>query len=416
MKQYIGARYVPKIATPYAWDINATYEPLTIVGYLGNSYTSKKTVPAGTQISNEEYWALTSMTSGDVEQLRQEVMDLSGEVAGVDADIQKLNGQVSTINGEVQTLKTEVAQLENTVTDLVSRKYWLVIGDSYMGRGTTPLATLIKQYAEIDPNVTVNVIYAGGGGFTRTDSSAFNAQLNSWYSGNTDNAKRVTDILVCGGANDQLSVSTIVSSIRTFCSRARTLCPNAKVHIADMSLSYDPQYKNQIYNVFKFYKQGAGECGAGFVENLAYTMHWRPYLESDLVHPNNTGVLMLAQSIASYIGGDDSAAMQVYSQVNNSITGLRVETFQTLNNGTVTTQVTFNLANITTGTYEVPISNPIPVPGNSLQLRAQASSGGASINAIYDPVGEKITVTVAGSNPPNGEFTGPSAAYMTLLM
>ena len=57
--QYVGARYVPMFAEPIDWDITKAYSPLTIVYYQGNSYTSKQSVPTGTDINNDTYWALT---------------------------------------------------------------------------------------------------------------------------------------------------------------------------------------------------------------------------------------------------------------------------------------------------------------------------------------------------------------------
>ena len=69
--KYVGARYVPLFAEPAEWNINSTYEPLTIVLNEGNSYTSKQFVPVGIQIDNEEYWALTGNYNAQVEQYRQ---------------------------------------------------------------------------------------------------------------------------------------------------------------------------------------------------------------------------------------------------------------------------------------------------------------------------------------------------------
>ena len=57
-RQYVGARYVPKFANPIEWDSNRSYEALEIVTYLNNSYTSKKPVPVGTDITNGEYWVV----------------------------------------------------------------------------------------------------------------------------------------------------------------------------------------------------------------------------------------------------------------------------------------------------------------------------------------------------------------------
>lgn len=68
---YVGARYVPIFAGE--WDATKTYEPLTIVMWQGNSYTSKTFVPAQTEISNEDFWALTGNYNAQVEVYRQEV-------------------------------------------------------------------------------------------------------------------------------------------------------------------------------------------------------------------------------------------------------------------------------------------------------------------------------------------------------
>ena len=63
--QYIGARYVPKFYEnsdgTEEWRAGVEYEPLTIVTYNGNSYTSKKPVPSniGNPSDNPSYWAAT---------------------------------------------------------------------------------------------------------------------------------------------------------------------------------------------------------------------------------------------------------------------------------------------------------------------------------------------------------------------
>lgn len=78
--KYVGARYVPLFADPAEWNINNTYEPLTIVLNEGNSYTSKQYVPVGIQIDNEEYWAQTGNYNAQVELYRQEVEALKEQV------------------------------------------------------------------------------------------------------------------------------------------------------------------------------------------------------------------------------------------------------------------------------------------------------------------------------------------------
>lgn len=71
---YVGARYVPKIVGD--WDSNTKYEPLTVVLYQGSSYTSKTFVPKGVFPTNEQYWAKTGDYNAQVEQYRQDTLNL----------------------------------------------------------------------------------------------------------------------------------------------------------------------------------------------------------------------------------------------------------------------------------------------------------------------------------------------------
>ena len=67
---YVGHRYVPKIFGE--WDKQNQYEGLSIVTHQGASYTSKKRVPVGINISNEEYWVVTGNYNAQIEDYRQE--------------------------------------------------------------------------------------------------------------------------------------------------------------------------------------------------------------------------------------------------------------------------------------------------------------------------------------------------------
>lgn len=73
--QYIGSRYVPLFADPIEWSNQNTYEPLTIVLYQGNSFTSKQAVPRGVDITNEDFWAETGNYNAQIELYRRETAD-----------------------------------------------------------------------------------------------------------------------------------------------------------------------------------------------------------------------------------------------------------------------------------------------------------------------------------------------------
>ena len=97
-RQYIGARYVPKFATPTEWNSALSYEGLTIVTHLGNSFTSKKPVPAGIDISNTDYWAVTGNYNAQVEQYRQEVEKIKTDVTDVKDNQSTYNARVDQIS------------------------------------------------------------------------------------------------------------------------------------------------------------------------------------------------------------------------------------------------------------------------------------------------------------------------------
>lgn len=74
VNQYIGARYVPLIKGE--WDSTIAYDPLTVVLYQGNSYTSICYVPAGVIPTDKQFWTLSGNYNAQVEAYRQEVKTL----------------------------------------------------------------------------------------------------------------------------------------------------------------------------------------------------------------------------------------------------------------------------------------------------------------------------------------------------
>ena len=110
--QYIGARYVPifgrKNENTIEWDNSKPYEPLTIVLYQGNSYTSRQYVPIGTDINNIDFWANTGNYNAQIEQYRQEVKALDTAV--------KTNTNNITTNTNNITTNTECLTALNANT------------------------------------------------------------------------------------------------------------------------------------------------------------------------------------------------------------------------------------------------------------------------------------------------------------
>ena len=120
--QYIGARYVPLFASPIDWDSTQAYDALTIVYYAGNSYTSRQAVPAGIQITNEDYWALTGNYNAQIEQYRSEVKTYDSRITTADAAANDALSLAQTNEKDIATLDSEMAGtvdsgLKNLITN-----------------------------------------------------------------------------------------------------------------------------------------------------------------------------------------------------------------------------------------------------------------------------------------------------------
>lgn len=116
--QYIGARYVPLFADPLDWSDQKEYEPLTIVYYAGNSYTSRQYVPKGIQITNTDYWALTGNYNAQIEQYRDEVQSFDTQITENTNSIEQANARITeNANG----LEQANARITENASDIATK-------------------------------------------------------------------------------------------------------------------------------------------------------------------------------------------------------------------------------------------------------------------------------------------------------
>lgn len=216
IREYIGARYVPRFMGTY--DVTQIYDALDVVDNgFGTSYISRKTVPAGTPLTDTEYWAIYGATSGAIIQLQN-----------------------------------DVAALQN----LLSGRKFILLGDSF-GYGITPPSYdstngvgWIKQF-EQTVGQYCDVYYAnvsvlpGVAGFA--SSLTFLTMLQSLESTITD-PDSITDIVVMGGTNDVsqngVTSAAIISAIETFMDYCRARYPYAHVKIGILSSRITEMYQN----------------------------------------------------------------------------------------------------------------------------------------------------------------------------
>ena len=114
IKKYIGARYAPKFMG--AWNKESEYAALSVVYANEQSYVSRKTVPANTEITNTEFWIKSADWNAQVTQYNQNVEQYEAEVLKYAETVNSLIGKtVYTYNTKDDMVADKRVQLNDTL-------------------------------------------------------------------------------------------------------------------------------------------------------------------------------------------------------------------------------------------------------------------------------------------------------------
>ena len=293
-RQYIGARYVPKFYTNTVdgstqWEANVVYEPLIYVTLInGHMYISKKQVPAtvGSPAENIEYWLDIGSYNGMIEDLQNQIDALSLQVNGIDGDVDDL-----------QAFETQIkSSLRYPVKNV------MLIMDSYGGR-TNSGGKTIAQVAALYSGMTVDCIFQTGAGI-------LNGTITSLVQGYTGDGSKYDTVIYVGGANDVINAITDYSNFGAGFNNLKAAIdakfPNAKnVYVMPSSLVFKHDGSTYTTEKQRFmllgYRNGAIGAKMGLVANAEYVLRNTDYLDTDMIHPNGTGVTRLGQYIAQFL-------------------------------------------------------------------------------------------------------------------
>lgn len=369
--QFIGARYVPLFADPLAWDITQQYEPLTIVYYQGNSYTSRQAVPAGIDITNTSYWALTGNYNAQIEQYRAEVQTYDdritantssntaqdAQLAGtsssglktlIDANTASNTAQDAQLAGTASSgLKTlieanasDITALSGTVSGLsdrmdgveedISNQHELIfIGDSWSTNFSGALPTQVGRRL----NCAVHSYAVSGTGFIQGERN-FVAQANSAVADTSVNADRVKYIIMLGGSNDWSHDNTADSTLAQFINQAATVLlakfKRATIHVFfNTRWKYNDTVWSKLNGQIRVWDRVTQQCGYNNYPVICHpeSMCWlaKSFFQEDLVHPTEIAARYFAQYLAMSVTGGQmsidrtnrtSIPLNSYSNVN----------------------------------------------------------------------------------------------------
>lgn len=92
---YVGARYIPRIMGEY--DNTTAYEALDIVTSGGVGYISRQPVPAGTAVTNKEYWAMWGSGNAAIDALTQRVSTNETDITALETCLQQTNQKLQNL-------------------------------------------------------------------------------------------------------------------------------------------------------------------------------------------------------------------------------------------------------------------------------------------------------------------------------
>lgn len=333
-RQYVGARYVPKFFEnpdgSWDWAAGFQYEPLTIVKYGENAYTSKKLVPAtvGSPNLNLDYWANTGNYNGAI-------LKLQNDISGINTAITEINSF------------NKNKQMNHII--MITDSYGLGVMD---GGGTTK--SFVQYCIESLPNISIEFSGISGGGFT-TSPTNFLSSLQAYADDPT-----VTDIMVIGGYNDNTSnLSNLSLAIENFMNYAHSHFINARIHLGVIGFdATQDTVANGIDNVvIPCYANSFGNYH--YIQNCSCIMRDTTLLSS--VHPTPEGQLALAKFFINYIGSlSDNWISNLLPLKMNLLDGteLGLNCYGRISNGW--------LEILTNNTAYLTINQDITLKGNSL--------------------------------------------------
>lgn len=350
VREYIGARYVPLFADPIEWDNTKTYEPLTIVYYQGNSYTSRQAVPTGIAITNEDYWALTGNYNAQIEAYREEVAEYAEEVIAFDSRIDSIedilpiasfdttntvDARLDAIETKFPLTSTDIANNAVTRSKIANRsitaekikKRVILIGDSW-GQGWTPDGNVESWITKITnwlnaQNISVNSSAYGGTGLVAGTKNYLQLLTEIVTELTTDEKNEVVTVICAGGYNDvsqsvESTYNNAASALKTY---VNNNLPNANLLIAFIgSCDYSVNaVRNNSINMRLTANYTNNACRYNNIsctsaENLldGLTNIWA----SDGYHPNELGQAVISQYIKSIICGYNYSYLTATASVN----------------------------------------------------------------------------------------------------
>ena len=320
VRQYVGARYVPVFANPLEWSDTREYEPLTIVTYQGNSYTSMQYVPTSIGIADTAYWALTGNFNAQVEAYRAEVRAFDDRI---NANAAAINTNAAAINANAAAVKANAAAIAQEKTDRTTN-VMLAFGDSY-GVDTISQGPV---WCEITANklqaTELHNYCVGGATFNTSKEKNFFVQVDKAIS-EIKNPEYVKYVGIVGGTND--GSNSITDAIVSLVAKINSAFPNAVIGIGLNAskqdiLSYGAKQKRiAALNLIGNFDTPV------FIDSVVYTQLANDCMMADNIHPTTKGSNRIGTLMTCVLKGAIGSVVATNEAVNPQIISSNLRTF-----------------------------------------------------------------------------------------
>lgn len=379
VREYIGARYVPMFADPIEWDITTIYEPLTVVTYQGASYISRREVPDGISLDNEDYWILWADFNAQLQHYIDEVNTFDGRIDAledalpisafdsvdtVDAKFDDIEAllpasefdSVNTVDARFDTLEgrfpintADIAdsaittakvndsaistdkiadasitndKLNTELKRAVGTKHMVVIGDSFSTPAYSAEADMWYTAVKRQQNLVLHNYSVSGTGYIHpsTLNNNFDKQVLQAINDTSFENDDVRLVIMFGGINDYGSISG--ENLQAACFNViETIIqnfPKSKIIVAGTN-TYN-LYDRTIFAMTRQLKKATIAQGVSFIDTSWLFFGSSFISEANNWHPTDAGQLEIAALFNSAIAGmpliDD-----IYSDYDQAISG-----------------------------------------------------------------------------------------------
>lgn len=276
-RQYVGARYVPQFFNnpngSWDWAQGFQYEPLTMVKYGTNTYTSKQLVPAtvGTPNANPEYWAQT----GDY------------------------NGAIAQIQNEIQTIEDNMVKISQQTLKTLNI---VIIGDSWtVGFTDSTGPGFVEYLTNMSIFKSVTKYAKGGCGYIKTvDGVNYSTLTDNVINDYTLKPESLGAVIYVGSINDSgIDTSSITTAAQACFAKIKTAFPNVPIYaVGTKSVGDAPT-------------SSAGEVGLTAILNYGTPLKWpsslltgmEAYFTTDNAHLKSNVAAIFANNIVNNMLG-----------------------------------------------------------------------------------------------------------------